>query len=769
MKFFGKIILFLIFLFIFWIFNLSFVYAVEEKSVLINEVMWMGSTASSSDEWIELKNNSNEEIDISDWIVENAGSAGKSLTIPLAKTIVPGGYFLIAKYSFINNPEKTVLANETDWVTADLSLANSGNGNLVLKDSNGLVIDQAKGDAWPAGNNDKKYSMERLTGSNEGLLASSWQTAREAKGFKTESKERGSPGHGNSPLLFSSPGSYPLSVTKYILLNRVVKAEVEVIKIIDGDTIEVLLDEENIKVRLLGINTPESAMSGEFDVEEPYYKEAKDFAQNNLLNKQVDLLISQNPADQYDAYDRLLAAVIIDNEVFNIKIIAQGLARTYYLENEIINFQQWLEEEQIAQNNHYNIWKSLNESDVVINEFIPNPEGSDSKNEWIELYNQGNNSVDLSNWFLDDAEHGSKPYLLPQNTIIKDLGYLVISIIDSKIVLNNNGDSVRLFRPDLTLVQRVDYKEKVKEGYSYNRLTDGSWQWSSTSTPGKENIIVNENSSDNKGGFNSLLSSVFSIAQARGQPSGTQITVVGYVNVPPNVLSSQYFYIQDNEAGMQIYCYYKDFPDLRVDDKIRVTGELSLTIYGARIKIKKASDIQILERDQIVLPTKLKTGQIGEEWEGRLVRIRGTVVETSGDIFYLDDGTGRVKVYIKDSTGIVKPRFRKGIVVEIIGIVTRYKDEWRAQLRFQSDLMIVDDLKKKDDENKIIETVMAAEVANDSQGKILGWFSKAKEVDQATILRQQGLIWFLEVVIIICSILLVLLIGEKYVRKRNRY
>ncbi|MCD6334669.1 MAG: lamin tail domain-containing protein, partial [Candidatus Latescibacteria bacterium] len=41
--------------------------AAASGDVVINELMWMGSTASSADEWIELRNTTDSEILLSGW------------------------------------------------------------------------------------------------------------------------------------------------------------------------------------------------------------------------------------------------------------------------------------------------------------------------------------------------------------------------------------------------------------------------------------------------------------------------------------------------------------------------------------------------------------------------------------------------------------------------------------------------------------------------------------------------------------------------------
>ncbi len=134
--------------------------------------------------------------------------------------------------------------------------------------------------------------------------------------------------------------------------------------------------------------------------------------------------------------------------------------------------------------------------DIVINEFLPNPEGSDSA-EFIEIKNLSASKVNLGGWKLDDEEGGSKPYVFPVSLIIEGRGFLVVYRKDSNIALNNNGDRVRLFHPDNNLIYDIAYNETAPEGASYN-WTPSGWQWSTTLTPGAENIITKAEEEDEK-------------------------------------------------------------------------------------------------------------------------------------------------------------------------------------------------------------------------------------------------------------------------------
>lgn len=160
----------------------------ELGDVVINEVMWMGSTVSSThDEWIELRNMTNQEIDIAQWTVDNGRAGGNSLVMtPSSKVIPANGYLIIA-----DSPEtsaNSALNVPVDVVNASLSLANEDNGNLVLRDRYGNVVDEAKGDAWPEGDNGdpEKKSMERNDTPGDGTLASSWHTCEDDDGVGSD-------------------------------------------------------------------------------------------------------------------------------------------------------------------------------------------------------------------------------------------------------------------------------------------------------------------------------------------------------------------------------------------------------------------------------------------------------------------------------------------------------------------------------------------------------------------------------------------------------
>ncbi len=166
----GFILTLLVFLFSAVLVIKSPVKAYELPPVLINEIAWMGNDVSTADEWLELRNTTNEEIDLTGWHLRWG-----SVDIALTGFIPAEGYFLLERTDDDSVP----------GVTADQiyvgSLSNTG-GDLVLVNAVDVVIDSAVFDLWPAGDNNTKQTMERVCPVTEGNLASAWQNSELANG-----------------------------------------------------------------------------------------------------------------------------------------------------------------------------------------------------------------------------------------------------------------------------------------------------------------------------------------------------------------------------------------------------------------------------------------------------------------------------------------------------------------------------------------------------------------------------------------------------------
>jgi len=326
---------------------------------------------------------------------------------------------------------------------------------------------------------------------------------------------------------------------------------------------------------------------------------------------------------------------------------------------------------------------------IIINEILPQP-ASGSADEFIELYNSGSVEVDLSGWQIDDiASGGSSPYTVPVGTIIIAGGYLSFYNTVDHISLNDSGDSARLIDPNGDVKSEISYG-KSNRGQSYSKFGD-NWQWTTALTPGGENILTVEIQTPDQDA--TILTT--DISGARSQPDGETVQVTGVVSVTPGKLSSQYFYIQDGNSGIQIYNYGKNFPALQVGDEIQVVGELGSTSNERRIKITQASDITIISTHPPPAPLSTVIDQVGENLEGQYISVIGVVTKTSGSTFYIH-GSGEIQITIRDGTGIKKPKMRVGDTVQIAGILSQYGDSYRILPISQDDVKIIKSSKLAD-------------------------------------------------------------------------
>ena len=154
----------------------------EGSGVVINEVMWMGSGASDHDKWIELRNLTDQDLDLGEWYLKGAGSGNSPIRLKEDQKIPAKGFLLIAARKD-DHPSQSALNVSVDVHKAnmDFDLDYSENGQILLKDKEGKVVDKTPSPDnpdWSAGvsEEDKRWSMQRILDSGKGDDPSSWQT-----------------------------------------------------------------------------------------------------------------------------------------------------------------------------------------------------------------------------------------------------------------------------------------------------------------------------------------------------------------------------------------------------------------------------------------------------------------------------------------------------------------------------------------------------------------------------------------------------------------
>jgi len=135
---------------------------------------------------------------------------------------------------------------------------------------------------------------------------------------------------------------------------------VRVRSVIDGDTIEIIRNDEVFRVRFKGVNAPELYLdSGP----EAFAQEAKDFVWDTIGTKEVGLEFDSGCGDDpyatcLDIYDRLLAYVRTDSGGdLALLLLGRGLVEVYQYRGEIFDRLSAYEGAQSdAQGQHVGIW-----------------------------------------------------------------------------------------------------------------------------------------------------------------------------------------------------------------------------------------------------------------------------------------------------------------------------------------------------------------------------------------------------------------------------
>lgn len=313
-------------------------------------------------------------------------------------------------------------------------------------------------------------------------------------------------------------------------------------------------------------------------------------------------------------------------------------------------------------------------SQVFISELLPNPKGRDDE-EFIEIFNGGEKEIDLSGWYFKKERSG---YKIPDGTKILPGQYLVFWKKDTKITLVNKSDEISLFDGEDNLVDSISY-QNAPEGFSFAKNEDGEFEWTKILTPGAKNQFLSTEIS--KLTKKEILE--VEISKIKDFENGQHVKTKGIVLVEPGILGKQIFYI--GEPGIQIFYSKGDFPILELGDFVEVTGEISQIRGEKRIKISQKDAIKILGKKQAPAPKEIQIEEIGD-FEGDLVLVQGQILERKSNYFILDDGTGRAKVYIKSSTNIKPPKLKEGDKVKVAGIVNEYNSEYRILPRYLTDI-----------------------------------------------------------------------------------
>lgn len=411
----------------------SQLFAQTAPTIIINELAWAGSTRSTSDEWIELRNPSETEINISGWQITKltSGEDALMLILPSPSTIPAHGYFLISnfKHEEEDGTDKSVLNIAPNVVDSAVSLSNSA---LLIKlydgdFTNGAnLIDTAwDGSAPTVGDNSLKISMER---DDDG---GGWHDASERVNLDAGVDDLATPAAENSKLVL------PPTLTSIQPESAVNDGDVEVEEIRGSNfsreplpTLKLILGEQEI----VGTNVN---------------------VVDETLIDQVSFAITDAPAGEWD--------LVLVNPDGQTATLPRALTITTPVTPPDLT------------------------TTLRLSEIFPKPT-STSNDEFIELYNFGETAIRLTDWQLDDdPTGGSQPFVFDE-VVIAPKKFLTLYKPDTHLTLNDSGDSVLLIQPNGFVLDEVSYETAVS-GETLARFDNG-WHWTQTPTPNGINVLT---------------------------------------------------------------------------------------------------------------------------------------------------------------------------------------------------------------------------------------------------------------------------------------
>jgi len=126
--------------------------------------------------------------------------------------------------------------------------------------------------------------------------------------------------------------------------------------------------------------------------------------------------------------------------------------------------------------------------DVVVNEILAKS-SAEIKVEWIELYNNGDGDLDISNWSIMDSKDRD-PFIIPAGTVISKGGFYVVEYDEtgeSGFTFGlGNEDAVRLFDGNDSLADSIQWSDgEMAEDQSYGRVPDGTGDFKLLVSPTK--------------------------------------------------------------------------------------------------------------------------------------------------------------------------------------------------------------------------------------------------------------------------------------------
>lgn len=598
--------------------------------VVINELLWMGSSVSSNDEWIELRNTSTLPVDLANWRIAKLSNNAEvpMLTIP-AGIIPPGGFFVVSNDAAATSR----LAAEPQLVDASVSLVNS-KLQITLYDAAGVLVDRADdGTGSPLGGEYQSgavwKSMERNPAGADGTQKESWHTASASIGFDDAEKEFGTPGSENS--------------NQAPVISAVIPAEAvagEPINLDASETMDPEGDAFTVEWRF-GDGAAASGITAQHA-----YTSAGSY----------DVTIT---ADDGKAVSTFSSTIVVASSVPALTEPAPQKPSQTPQGTAPSGVPPASDAPEAFQTSKA----------IRLNELLPNPSGRDGDGEFLELINEGTTGVDLRGWKITDRDHS---FSFSSSVVLGPQHLLTLTAAETKLSLKNSGKNEWYLVDPFGAIQHGVAYVGAPEGKSFSRVGN-QWAWAMP-TPGKENQQAKKygkEATETDAPEEDLA--LVSLSEIRRRALRSEVRIRGTVIVAPGTVGANFFYVSDEKTGIQIFSSKGAFPDLTPGDIVEIRGKVGEANGERKLNVQTEDDIVVVDSGDLPDPTVYTKTLAG----GVLALVQGVLTGKRGASLTVETSDGMVTVTFPRSAQIDKSRFTVGDALSISGLWRVTKDGGR--------------------------------------------------------------------------------------------
>ena len=622
--------------------------AQEPSAVVISEINFAGSSASTADEWLELANVGDSPVDLSNWIVGGAATGGEALAIAAGTVLAPHQTLVIANYPRGN--EKSTLNVDPELVTSAVALANS-NLTVFLTLPDGTIVDQYADSGVPDfGTTSPASSIER------DLADLSWHSANQNLGL-TDANQLGTPGS----AIFNSNASSATSSTP---------APVAPTPVVEEPTVSAPTPAAPVEVPLQCVIPP--TVPSEEPTVPTTPTPTVPSEPEPVETSSTPTVPSEEPAPTPSPTPAPVSfhhGDVVINEIYSDSGDGDEWVELLNTQSTNISLTGWSLQD--ASGKVTTLSNTLNTNGLTI---VINPAGKlNNGGDTVSLIDPSGNTIDsviygtdsvpmptraaaaardsLNNWYLVTPTPGTTN-IFPDTTLETSPN---VTYDDTQ---TNDSDTA------------LDDSEAIEGAVEEPNLADEP-----ATQPASCNQLVVATASP-------LQASGNSTAASNSTTKKGETILEGVVVAAPETFGAQTAFIN----GHELYFYHADWPDLTIGSFVRVTGAISQVDGHERLKIASAENIALLGRKDAT-PLDLTPGALNALPHGTLVRAHGVISERNGKrLTLIDDNGESITIFAHDKTHISLGTLA-GAEITVTGIVRQTKNGTEIMPRSAADLV----------------------------------------------------------------------------------